>query len=266
MTTVTEALPRAREWHASREALRATYWLGIREVRNILRQPETWIPSIVMPLFFYFIQKGSLSGIAGGAGLENYEAFVLPVSILFATANEGAGFNMATDIERGFFDKLLLSPAHRLAILIGGMGANLLRVIVQAAIVTAIALALGLNFRTGVAGAAGMVALASMWGLAFGAVGAGVAMKTGNAQATQTAQFILFPLMFLTTAFAPKETMEGWLQTAVSLNPVTYILEGMRGFSHNGDMSDAFIGFVSAAGMSVVTITFALRAMRSRLK
>ena len=266
MSVATEALPRAREWNASREAMRATFWLGMREVRNILRQPEAWIPSIVMPLFFYFIQKGSLSGLAAGAGLENYEAFVLPVSILFATANEGAGFNMATDIERGYFDKLLLSPAPRLAILIGGMGANFLRVVVQAAMVTAVALATGVVFETGIAGAAGMVLLSSVWGLAFGTVGAGVAMKTGSAQATQTAQFALFPLIFLTTSFAPRDAMEGWLHTAVGFNPVTYILEGMRGFSIYGDAGDVLKGFVSAGVIGVITISFALWAMRSRLR
>jgi ABC-2 type transport system permease protein len=268
MSTAVDAplAQRAREWNAPREAVRAALFLGMREIRNVLRQPESWIPSIIMPLFFYFVQRASLSGLAQGAGVENYPGFVLPVSILFATSNEGAGFNMVADLERGYFDKLLLSPAHRLSILVGALGANYLRVIVQAAAVTAVALALGLHFETGLVGAAGMIFLASVWGLAFGAVGVGVAMKTGSAQAVQGAQVVLFPLMFLTTSFAPKPFLSGWMQHAVTFNPVTYVLEGMRGFSQTGDMGEVVKGLISIAVIGTLTTSFALWALRTRLR
>ena len=92
MTTITAGRePRAVEWHGVREALRSALWLAQRQVRNTLRVPAEFIPSMIFPLFFYFVQTGSLSKLAGAFGIENYKGSVLPVALLFAVSNEGAG-------------------------------------------------------------------------------------------------------------------------------------------------------------------------------
>lgn len=235
-----------------------------RELRNALREPASIIPAVMIPLFFYFVQTAALSGLTGQAGFPNYEAFVLPASVLFATANEGAGLSLVMDIDRGYFDKLLLSPVPRVALVLGAMSANVVRVAAQASIVTAAALATGIDFETGVLGAAGMIALGVLWGIVYAGFGIAIALKTGSPQATQASFVIFFPFLFLTTTFAPKEVLAGWFKVAVSLNPVTYLLEAMRGFSLTGEFGDVGRGIAAVAALGVISMTLALRALRSR--
>jgi ABC-2 type transport system permease protein len=110
--------------------------------------------------------------------------------------------------------------------------------------------------------------MASLWGVAFAALGIGVALRTGSGQATQGAQFLAFPLMFLTTTFAPREAIGvGWLHTAVAYNPVTYILEAMRAFSFRGWVfADIAKGLIAVAALATVTVSFALSSLRHRMR
>jgi ABC-2 type transport system permease protein len=243
---------------------RAIYSIARRELRKALREPASLIPAVTIPLFFYFVQTAALSGLTDQAGFPNYEAFVLPASVLFATANEGAGLSLVMDIDRGYFDKMLLAPVHRVSLVLGAMSANVVRVGAQAAIVTFIAMAAGLDFETGVLGAFGMIGLGVLWGIAFAGFGIAIALKTGSPSATQASFVLFFPFLFMTTTFAPKEVLAGWFKVAVSLNPVTYLLEAMRGFSLSGDFSDIGKGLLAVGGLGVISMTLALGALRSR--
>lgn len=257
-----------REWRHGREAVRATWYLAVRNITNVLREPAGFVPAMVIPLFFFFVQSASLSGVAQGSGfVQDYKAFVLPVSILFAVTNEGAGLNLVIDVERGYFDKLLLTPASRMSLLIGAMGANIARILFQGLVVTFVALASGVHFKTGVIGAVLMVLLSTLWGVAYAAIGMGIALKTGNAQATQAAVVAVFPLLFLTTSFAPRPALSGWFRVVVGYNPVTYLLEAMRSFSLGGyNARDIGAGLLAVLLVGVVTVTLAFRALGSRVK
>jgi ABC-2 type transport system permease protein len=254
-------------WPAWREAARATLLLGAREIRLAWRTPAYLIPNLLVPIFFYFVMVGSLKNFAAGFGLQNWEAFQLPMAIIFAVQGGSAGLNMVADIESGYFDKLLLTPANRLAVLIGAMGADVFRVTLQATVVLIVAVATGLDFATGLPGAAVLIVLSACWGLAYSAIGFGLALKTGNAQATQSMWFLTMPLMFLTTLFAPKEALSGWLEVAATFNPMTYLLQGMRSLTLYGwDATDIATAFLGVAVVGVVTITLAFLALRGRVR
>jgi ABC-2 type transport system permease protein len=268
MTTISlRREDRAAEWHAFRETARSTLWLAQRQVRNTLRVPAEFLPSIIFPVFFYLVQTGSLSKLAGAANISNYKAFVLPVALMFAVTNEGAGQGMVQDIERGYFDKLMVTPASRVAIVIGAMGGNFARIAFQGLAVTVLAMALGLHFETGLLGVIPMVLLASFWGLAFSGIGIGVALRTGSGQATQGAQFLAFPLMMLTTTFAPRELLNGWLHAAVPYNPISYILDAMRSFSLTGfHIWTVGKGLIAAGALMTLTVSFAVASLKRRLR
>lgn len=265
--TTTSVRAPAREWHTVREASRATLHLGAREVRLVLRTPGLWIPNLITPLLFFFVIVGSLSELAGQSGVENYAAFQLPFVLLFSAQGGSAGLNMVNDIESGYFDKLLLTPASRLAILIGAMGADFIRIVVQGLIVAVVALATGMDFATGILGLLVMVVLASLWGLAFSAMGFALALKTGNPQATQNTWLMVFPLLFLTTGFAPLERLSGWLATAARFNPITYLLRGLRSLSVTGwDAWEIGVALLAIAGLGAITLTLAFRALLGRVR
>ena len=92
-----------------------------------------------------------------------------------------------------------------------------------------------------------------------------IGLRTGNAQAAQAGFLIFFPLLFLSPAFAPKEVFDPWMEFLASINPVTYLLEGMRTLALDGWEWDNLAGaFASVLGLGAVTITLALWALRTR--
>jgi ABC-2 type transport system permease protein len=266
-TTLAEPTAALPAWNPVRQTIRATMLLGGREVRLALRTPMYLLPNLVVPIFFYFIMLGSLKDFANQAGLANWEGFLLPMSLIFAVQGGSAGLNMVADIESGYFDKLLLTPANRLALLVGAMLADFFRIMAQALIVLLVAVIAGLHFETGIPGALVMVALASCFGLAYSGIGFTMALRTGNAQATQSMWFLFMPFMFLTTMFAPKEALSGWLSTAATVNPMTYVLQGLRSLSMEGwDASDLLVCMLTITVWAGLSIGAAFLALRSRVR
>ncbi len=257
----------AAPWNPVREALRAGWVLGVRPMRTSIRTPAYLVPNLVVPIFFFFMMVGALESFAGSFGVENWKAFQLPVAILFAAQGGSAGLNMVADIESGYLDKLLVTPASRLSILVGAMTADLMRVTAQATIVLLVGAAAGVQFETGVVGALVLIALSGLYGLSYSGFGFAMALKTGNAQSTQTVQFLFLPLLFLTTMFAPREALAGWLSTAATLNPLTYLLAGARSLSMNGwDASDLGGAILAVAVLGTISMSLALLAFRGRVR
>lgn len=261
------AAPPARPWRRLAEAAESALHLGVREVRVSLRTPAYLVPNLLMPVVFFFFMVGSLSQFAERFGVPNWKAFVLPMTVVFAVTGGSAGLNLVTDIQSGYFDKLLLTPASRVSLLLGAMAADYLRILLQGLLMVGVALATGMAFATGVAGALVMVGVASLWGLAYSAIGFALALKTGNPQVVGSMWAFQIPFIFLTTAFAPKEALSGWLRTAATYNPVTYLLDGLRALSMRGwEWGDVTVALAVSAGFGALTLTLALRALAGRIR
>jgi len=259
--------PEIVPWNSTRESLRAGWVLGVRELRTSIRTPAYLVPNLVVPIFFFFMMVGALEEFAVGFGIDNWKAFQLPVAIMFAAQGGSAGLNMVADIESGYLDKLLVTPASRISILLGAMAADLMRVTAQATIVLLVGAAVGVHFETGIAGALVLIVLSGLFGLSYSGFGFAMALKTGNAQSTQTVQFLFLPLLFLSTLFAPREALAGWLSTAATFNPLTYLLAGMRSLSMSGwDASDLGGAFLAVAILGTASISLALLAFRGRVR
>jgi ABC-2 type transport system permease protein len=261
------AAPSLPAWHTWRQGITATLLLAQRELRTVLRMPAILIPNMLVPIFFYFVMVGSLQEFAEGFGQTNWKAFQLPVSIMFAVMSGSAGLNMVADIESGYFDKLLLTPASRLSILVGAMSADFLRIMAQAGIVVLLGIVSGVDIASGVPGAILIILISSLWGLAFSAVGFTIALRTGNSQAVQSIWTLFIPLMFLTTAFAPMEALSGWLKVAATLNPMTYLLRGMRSLTMEGwEPGELGVAVLAVGLLATLTFTAALMALKGRLR
>ncbi|HEX2030347.1 MAG TPA: ABC transporter permease [Actinomycetota bacterium] len=265
---MTDVAAPAAPGHRNRvvEWVRSGLYLGQREVRLSLRTPAYLIPNLIMPIVFFLILIGSFSEFARAFNF-NFKAFQLPVAVIFAVTGGSAGLNMVTDIESGYFDKLLLTPTSRLALLLGAMGADFMRIVLQGAFIVAIGVLVGTPIETGFAGAVALVAIASLWGLAYSAIGFAVALKTGNTQVVGTMWVFQFPFLFLAPTFAPKELLEGWLSTAATYNPMTYLLDGLRSLTMTGwDAGRLLIAVAIAVGFGAVTLSLAFRALQGRVR
>ena len=247
-----------------------SYQLCWRALRETIRQPGVEVSNLFIPLFFFFVTVGAISNVAGPAfGVENYEGFQLPVAVLQCVAGSASvsGIALIRDIESGYFDKLLLTPSPRLAIVLGRLFADAIRAIAFTAVILVVVSLVGAGMEAGPFGYAVILALAGLFGLAYSGIGATIALRTGNAQAAQAGFLLFFPLLFLSPAFAPKEVFDPWMESLASINPVTYLLEGMRTLVLEGWQWDNLAGAVGAVlGLGVVTVALSLWALRARTR
>ncbi len=266
-------------------------YLAMRAIRESVRQPGVEITNVFIPLFFLAVSTGAIANFSErGFGVDNYLAFQLPVAVLQAVAGSSAasGIAIVLDMERGYFDKLLLTPASRWALIIGRVWADAVRAVFFATIMLVAALVAGSGMATGVGGAVLILIIAGLFGGAYSGIGIFIAMRTGNAQAAQAGFLLFFPLLFMAPAFAPLAVFDDWLRIIATINPVTYIMEGMRGLVMEGyawpvteggqivfgpdgvpltkDPPALHWAFVSLAGFSVFTLTIASLALRARTR
>ncbi len=246
----------------------STYYLMARALRESARQPGVEVQNLFIPIFFLFVTVGAIGEVSASAfGVDNYKGFQLPVAILQGAAGAAGmgGFGMVMDIDRGYFDKLMLTPAPRLALVFGRMAADGVRVTALSAVILVVGLIIGSGMESGPLGAVVFVLIAGLFGLAYSGIGMSIALRTGSVQAAQAGFLIFFPLLFLSPAFAPKEVFSGWLELLATLNPVTYILEGLRSLVLEGwDFEALAYALLAILGLGALTMTLTLLALRSR--
>ncbi|GAB4572947.1 MAG: ABC transporter permease [Anaerolineae bacterium] len=252
--------------------LRHTLMLTWRYLVTIFRTPEAIIPPIGISIFFLIIYQSTLGGAArflpGLAG-KSYLGFILPLSIVSASLS-GAGIaaqNLVRDLESGYFDKLLLTPVSRTALLLGPILSGAVILGLQTSIVIGIGLLLGLEPATGLPGLLAVIGLSVLLGTGFAGFTVSAALGSGSAAATQGASFVFFPLTFLTASFVPLDLLSGWLKTAATLNPITYVLEAMRGLMLNGWEGPALLqGVLACLALAVAMYALAGFALRTRTR
>jgi len=248
--------------------MRDTWYLMLRGLRESLRQPGVEVGNIFIPIFFFAITVGAIGEVAGRAfGVDNYVGFQMPVAILqgVAGAAGAGGIAMTTDIERGYFDKLLLTPSPRIALVAGRLAADGVRVTLISILILIAGLVAGSGIASGPAGALLILLMAFLFGIAYSGIGMAIALKTGSPQAAQLGFLIFFPLLFLSPAFAPKDVFSNWLQVLATINPVTYLLEGMRSLVLDGwDPASIAGAFAAIFGIGAFTLTLSVLALRTR--
>jgi ABC-2 type transport system permease protein len=238
-----------------------------RSVRSMLREPEYLIPSIIIPVFFFAVNIGSLETV--GQGLQpdfDYKAFQLPVAIVLAITGISRATALVTDIQSGYFDRLLVSPIKRISLLLGLMVADLVLVLALTLMVMLVGLLIGVEFTTGIGGMLAFLLFSGMWGMAFTGFPYAIAFKTGSTAAVSASFLLFFPFSFLTTAYVPKEFLSGWLKVIADYNPVTYLLDGLRSLLYIGwDYERLLYMFAAIAMVAFVSIGLAFWAMVGRL-
>ncbi len=246
----------------------ADLWsVAIRALRALPREPEVIIPSLIIPLFFFAVNLGALQDFAerGIPGLD-FRAFQLPTAIIFAVTGVSRATALVTDIQSGYFDRLLMTPMSRLSLLLGLMIADLALVIALTLPVLLLGFAVGVGFETGVLGVLLFMALTGLWGLVFTGFPYAIALKTGSPGAVASSFILFFPFAFLTTATLPQEALTGWLSTIADFNPMTYLLAAQRSLLYGGWQPQVLLeGVVAITIVGVVSMTLALGALRGRV-
>ncbi|MCZ6615082.1 MAG: ABC transporter permease [Chloroflexi bacterium] len=212
--------------------LRETYYLYIRNLKVWIAQPMAVISPILTAALMFLVMGAPLRGVTQLPGFpsDDYNAYLTGMIIVMTIVFGGGDVAMAalTDILSGYFDKLLLAPINRFSILMGILLVAGTRALSQVVVIVLIATLLGVTFQGGLLGIAVVIVAATAFGIASACLGLIIALKTKSPQVTMSTWLLFMPLAFLTTAFMPKELLSGWFKVAVTINPVEYVLVGLR--------------------------------------
>jgi len=242
--------------------------LGRRAVREVVRYPEATIPVLFIPLFFLAVNIGQVATTFPASTTpflhgQGYVAFQLPVSLMFAVATATTGLALVTEIDSGYFDKLLVAPIRRTSLILGRLTADLVRGVAGSAIVLFVGIVVfGAHVESGPAGALLVVLLAAMFGVAYAGFGILVALHTRNVQATNTSFLLFFPLLFLTPNFVPFDRLSPVMETLARINPVSYVIVGLRSLIIDGWVLDQLLACIAViVVMAIVLVGLSLRAI-----
>jgi ABC-2 type transport system permease protein len=181
---------------------------------------------------------------------------------MFAVATATSGLALVTEIDLGYFDKLLVAPIRRSSIIFGRLAADLVRGIGGSTVVLLAGLAFGAHVESGILGAIVLVLLSALFGVGYAGFAILIALRTRNVQATSTSFILFFPLLFLTPNFVPFDRLSGVMETLARLNPVSYVIVGLRSLIIEGwDPGKLAVAGVVIVAMGAVLTALSLRAI-----
>ncbi|MFI0422914.1 ABC transporter permease [Spongiactinospora sp. 9N601] len=216
--------------------IRHSYTLARRSIIKTIRTPEQLIDVTLQPLIFLVMFVYLLGGAVSGS-TEAYLQHILPAimvqTVIFA--GMATGVNLNTDIAKGVFDRFRSLPIARSAPLLGSVAGDLIRYLV--AIVSLLLFGTLMGFRVQTDPLSALLACVVTMVFAFSVswifVLFGMLMREpGGVQGV--AFLTMFPLTFGTSMIAPKETLPGWLQAWVGVNPVSHVMDAARGLMVGG--------------------------------
>ncbi len=209
-----------------------TYWLGLRTTRRFFRVPSNWMSIIFFPLIQLLVFSQLYKDIVQlpAFGRQSYLAYLAPGQIVFASflAVGWSGYGMLVEYRNGYLDKLRASPIERGSILAAEMVPLFFEAALMAGVLLIVSLLLGASLATGVGGFLLILAMSGLFGVAFAGVSFIAALLTKSEQAASALSLLMFPIVFISTAFVPRAVMPGWMQAVNDWNPVTFQIEAIR--------------------------------------
>jgi len=258
---------------AAAPAVRQTAALAWRSIITTIRLPQAWFPALFFPLVLMAIFTASFGGAPGAVpGFPPVRGFLdfavcgaIVQGVLIGGTSAGAAF--ATDIEGGFFDRLVASPISRVAILTGRLGASMALGLFQAVLFVGIAWIFGARVDGGITGFLIVLLIAVIFAAAVGGLGVYLALRTGSGEAVQGMFPLFFALLFFSSAFFPIETMTGWYAAIARVNPISWLVESMRLEIIGGaTLGTTMAGIGTALALAAITIGASAIALKRRLR
>jgi oleandomycin transport system permease protein len=251
------------------QALAHSLTLAWRNVTQLKHSPEKLLDVILMPIVFLVLFLFVFGGAVAGS-THAYLELLLPglVAQMAVFATMGLGTALCEDIHKGVFDRFRSLPIARSAPLVGAVLGDTVRFCVVMVVLTGFGSLLGFRFHTGVLPVLAAFALAYVFYLAVCWISVLIGLVAPSPETVQGIAFIfIMPLVFGSSILMPStQSMPGWLQAWVKVNPVTSLADAVRGLTVGGPVaSHAMYALAWAAGIVVVAFPLAMRMYRRRV-
>ena len=238
-----------------------TRHLLIRHIRTTMRQPIWIIVMLVQPLIWLLLFGQLFKRVVDipGFGVEtSYVQFLLPgiVTMMAFFGSAWSGMGMIEDINLGIIDRLLTTPASRVA-------NAALTVMVQSVLILGLGFVLGARPDGGIGGLLALLVVAFLLSCSFAALSNGLALLARREETLiAVMNFLGMPLTFLSSATMSRELMPGWIEAVARFNPVNWAVEAGRS-SMSAGIDWGMIGGYGAllAGLAAICVVFGTRAL-----
>jgi ABC-2 type transport system permease protein len=246
--------------------------LGSRSIKQTLRRPQLLAPLIVFPTALLAIQTagaGRAVDLPGFPEVPNFLSFMLAGAIVQAvmfTGNSGA-IAFAIDMEMRFTDRLYAAPIARASVVLGRLAATALLGSTIAVYFIVLGLIFGAHINEGVPAVIWIIVLTAAAALAFGTIGAAIALRSNSASVVQGIFPLVFVILFLSDAFFPANLMLEPASWVAEYNPFSFIVNGIREPIIDGwSATTQLKAIASVLGIGALGFLLCAAAMRSRVR
>ena len=242
--------------------------LAKRNLIGVTRNSEALLDVTLQPIIFILLFTYVFGGAISGGSQHDYLQFLLPGIIAQTIAFGGVaiGVNLNSDIEKGVFDRFKSLPISRSAPLVGAVLGDVVRYLVLIVVTLGFGYVIGFRAETDVFQVLAACVLAISFALCLCWISVFIGMKARTPGAVQGILFLaLFPLTFGASTFVPTDTLPDWLQTFTDINPMTHLVDSLRGLLLGGlEASDVLwtVGWMGA--IVALFVPLALRAYNRR--
>jgi ABC-2 type transport system permease protein len=241
------------------QALAHSVHMTARDLRAFLRSPFVVVALLIQPAIWLLLFGPLLAPLMERAlGTDSYIGFLTPgVVAMTALLSSGwCGLSFIHEMRQGTLNRLLVTPVHRGALIAGRLAHQAVTVIGQSAIILGVGLALGGRVRGDVLVLLVFLLCSALMAVAFGSLSNAIALLLRSQESViGIAQFLVLPLLFLSTTFVPREVMPGWMSAVAGVNPVNWLVEvGRQVFRHDVDWGLVSLRMV---GLTVLALTCA---------
>lgn len=235
-----------------------------RGLRLTMRKPDALVTALVMPIMIMVIFV-YLFGGATDFGTK-YVTYVVPGVLLLCaiTGSATTTVSVCQDMTGGIMDRFRSLDVPGMAIVGAHVIASLVRNIVSTALLFAVAYAMGFRPHASVAAFIGAVGVLALFVVAVSWLCAALGLLVSSVEAANSAMFLMF-LAYPSSGFAPVSTMPWWLRGFAGNQPITPIIETVRGLllgtgagSHLW-LALAWCGGILAISVAACALLFARR-------
>ncbi len=251
-------------------ALLQTGYVSGRHLRAFVRQPWFIGMSLVQPVIWLLLFGAlfrSVIDIPGFSTSATYLDYLVPgVLVMTALFSCGwSGMSIIEDLDRSIMDRLLATPIHRSAIIVGLNVYELVSLVIQALIIGGLALLLGARFEGGLLGFAVLTLCAMLVGAISAALSDAMALLLRQRESVIGINTLMtLPLTFLSAAFMPLKLAPAWIATVATVNPVNWAVEaGREALAASPDWSFVALRVALLVGLTILSTAFATRTFRS---
>jgi len=247
--------------------MRDSYIMFKRNLTKTMRSPEAMSMALIVPIFMMILFGLVFGGIAEIEGFS-YINFIVPGIILQCICNSSIATSISVhnDMSKGIIDRFRSMRISKSAFISGHVWVSVLRSVVITAVVFGAAFVIGFRPTAGVLDWLIVTGILFLFIVAITWVTVIIGLIVGDAEAASGASFLMVIFTFVSSGFAPVETMPTALRIFAEHQPMTAVIDAVRGLVMGAPVvNEILIALTWCVGITVVAFLLALRIYKNKL-